>query len=156
MEFRSYREEEFDFACSLRSLTSAEEKETHRDRFATVGQWRDHYLDYVIDVDGQAIGEVQIRRCDKTMPPGVLAFGIELSPEFQGKGYGTQAINLITELMFSQGNHRISGDTDVSNIAMQKAFEKAGWVHEGTMYALFVEDGVPHDYLTYSKTNFSN
>ncbi len=155
MEFRSYREDEFDFACSLRFLTSVEEKETHRERFAAVGQWRDHYLDYVIDVDGQAIGEVQIRRCDKTMPPGVLAFGIELSPEFQGKGYGTQAINLITELMFSQGNHRISGDTDVSNIAMQKAFEKAGWVHEGTMYALFVEDGVPHDYLTYSQTSFS-
>ena len=156
MEFRSYREDEFDFACSLRFLTSVEEKETHRERFAAVGQWRDHYLDYVIDVDGQAIGEVQIRRCDKTMPPGVLAFGIELSPEFHGKGYGTQAINLITELMFSQGNHRISGDTDVSNIAMQKAFEKAGWVHEGTMYALVVEDGVPRDYLTYSKTNFSN
>jgi RimJ/RimL family protein N-acetyltransferase len=155
MEFRAYRDDEFEFACSLRSITDEAKKLKHRERFEAVGEWRDHYLDYVIAVDGQAIGEVQIRRCEKTMPPGVLAFGIEISPEFQGKGYGTQATKLIAELMFAQGCHRISGDTDVSNIAMQQAFEKAGWVHEGTMYALFIEDGAPRDYLTFSKTNFS-
>jgi RimJ/RimL family protein N-acetyltransferase len=156
MEFRAYREDEFDFACALRSISDDEKKQAHRERFEAVGQWRDHYLDYAIDVDGQVIGEVQIRRCNKTMPPGVLAFGIEIAPEFQGRGYGTQATILISELMFSEGNHRISGDTDTLNIAMQKTFEKAGWTHEGTMRALFVEDGIPHDYLTYSFTSFQS
>lgn len=155
MEFRAYREDEFDFACSLRGITDPEKRADHRERFEAVGQWRDHYLDYVIDVDGQAIGEVQVRHCNKTMPPGVLAFGIEISPEFQGYGYGTEATRLISDLMFSQGHHRISGDTDIDNIAMQKVFEKAGWVHEGTMRALFIEGGLPRDYLTYSKTNFA-
>lgn len=156
MEFRAYQENEFEFACALRGIVDEQKKLDHRERFSAVGQWRDHYLDYVIDVDGQAIGEVQIRHCDKTMPPGVLHFGLEIAPEFHGKGFGTEATTKITELMFSQGFHRISGDTDVENIAMQKVFQKAGWVHEGTIYALFVQDGVPHDYLTYSRTTFSN
>ncbi len=154
MEFRSYRPEEFEFACALRNLTDPEKIESYRERFAMVGQWRDHYLDYVIDVDGRAVGEVQVRHCDKTMPEGALEFGIELAPEYFGKGFGTEAIIAITEMMFAQGYHRIAGDTDRENVAMQRAFEKAGWRFEGTRYGLFFEDGKPHDYLMYSKTIF--
>jgi RimJ/RimL family protein N-acetyltransferase len=154
MEFRAYRELEFDFACALRNITDEVEKRAHRERFGAVGSWRDHYLDYAIDVAGEVIGEIQVRHCDRTMPPGVLEVGLEIAPHHQGKGFGTQALTQVAELMFRQGHHRISGDTDVANIAMQRAFEKAGWRHEGTTYALFVEDGQPHDYLTYSHTKF--
>lgn len=154
VKFRGYRPEEFDFACSLRDLPDTEAIEKFRERFIAVGNWRDHYLDYVIDVDGQAIGELQVRHCDKTMPDGALEFGMGLAPQFQGKGYGTRAIIAITEMMFSQGYHRIAGDTDRNNVAMQQAFEKAGWRFEGTRYALFVEDGTPLDYLMYSRTIF--
>ncbi len=153
VEFRAYKDSEFDFACNLRGITEDLARAEYRERFESVGQWRDHYLDYVIDVDGEPIGQVQLRHCDKTMPPGVLEFGIELAPEFQGKGFGTDAIKKITEFMFSQDYHRISGSTDVSNIGMQRAFEKAGWTFEGTMFSLFVEDGVAHDYLSYSCIN---
>jgi len=154
MEFRAYRETEFEFACALRGITDQDKRQAHRERFDAVGSWRDHYLDYVIDVASEAIGEIQVRHCDRTMPPGVLAVGLEIAPHHQGKGFGTQALTQVAELMFRQGHHRISGDTDVANIAMQRAFEKAGWKHEGTMYALFIEDGQPHDYLTYSHTKF--
>ena len=153
MKFRAYEESEFNFACDLRGITEDSARAEYRERFEAVGQWRDHYLDYVIDVEGEPIGQVQLRHCDKTMPPGVLEFGIEIAPEFQGKGYGTLAIKGITELMFGQGYHRIAGSTDVSNVGMQRAFEKAGWVFEGTMNALFLEDGIAHDYLSYSCTN---
>ena len=153
MLFRAYLKSEFDFACALRGLVQESERLEYRERFEAVGSWRDHYLDYVIDVDGQPIGQVQLRHCDKTMPSGVLEFGIELAPEFQGLGYGTRAIEEITKLMFSQGYHRIAGSTDRANIGMQRAFEKAGWIFEGVMHSLFVEDGVAHDYLSYSCTN---
>ena len=154
MEFRGYRPEEFEFACSLREIKDEEAIEKYRERFLAVGQWRDHYLDYVIDVDGQAIGELQVRHCDKTMPHGAVEIGIGLAAQFQGKGYGTSAIIAITTALFQQGYHRLAGDTDRENLAMQRAFEKAGWSYEGTRYALFVEDGIPHDYLMYSRTKF--
>lgn len=154
MEFRAYQESEFEFACGLRGLTDPAKIEEFRPRFEAVGQWRDHYLDYVIDIDGVPVGQVQLRHCDRTMPDGVLEFGIEIAPEYQGKGFGTQAILKITELMFEQGYHRIAGSTDRENIAMQRAFEKAGWKFEGVLEALFLEGAIPHDYLSYSRTKF--
>ena len=35
-----------------------------------------------------------------------------------------------------------------------EAFEKAGWKFEGVLRALFIEDGVPHDYYSYAITKF--
>ena len=154
MEFRSYQESEFEFACSLRGISSEQELAEYLPRFQAVGQWNDHYLDFVIDVDGTAIGEVQLRYCDKTMPDGVLEFGIEIAPKYQGLGHGTHATNKIAHLMFNQGFHRISGSTDVANIAMQRVFVKSGWTLEGTLHGLFLTDGVPCDYLSYSCTKF--
>jgi RimJ/RimL family protein N-acetyltransferase len=38
---------------------------------------------------------------------------------------------------------------------MRRAFEKAGWKFEGILKALFVEDGVPHDYYSFAITRFA-
>lgn len=154
MEFRGYESSEFEFACNLRGLVSQEQKHEYRQRFDASGDWDGHYLDYVIDVQGIAIGEVQLRHCPKTMPPKVLEFGIEISPKFHSLGYGTQATISITELMFAQGFHRISGSTSTDNIAMRRVFEKSGWIHEGVLHALFLNNGRPVDYASYSKTKF--
>lgn len=155
MFFRGYRESEFDFACQLRGISDVMAKNEYRPRFLATGNWQDHYLDYVVDVEGKPVGEVQLRHCTKTMPDGVLEFGIEIAPEFQSMGYGSAATSAITQMMFDQGYHRISGSTDSENLAMQRVFEKAGWVLEGTLYALFLLDGKPRNYLSYSRTVLS-
>ncbi len=151
---RPYRLEEFERACEIRELVEPERKERFFKRFQNLGQWDDHYLQLAIDCDGELVGDFQLRKCDSTRPNGALEMGIEIAAELRGRGYGSLALTEGARYAFSQGAHRIEGSTDENNHAMRKAFEKAGWKFEGVLRALFIEDGVPHDYYSYSITKF--
>jgi RimJ/RimL family protein N-acetyltransferase len=152
---RPYLLEEFERACEIRGIgDDAERKERFFKRFQNLGQWDDHYLQLAIDLDGALVGDFQLRKCDSTRPDGALEMGIELAEDVRGKGIGTQALIAGADYAFANGAHRIEGSTDENNIAMRKAFEKAGWKFEGVLKALFIEDGVPHDYYSYAITKF--
>ena len=152
---RPYRLEEFDRACEIRGIAGdPERKERFFRRFKNLGTWDDHYLQLAIDLDGVLVGDCQLRKCDFTRPDGALEMGIELAEEVRGKGIGTEALKVGAEHAFTHGAHRVEGSTDESNIAMRRAFEKAGWKFEGVLRALFVEDGIPHDYYSYAITKF--
>ncbi len=155
LSLRSYRPEEFERACEIRNLTSEVSRERFHKGFLVSGSWSDHYQHLAIDLDGELVGDVQLRKCDFTRPQGAWGMGIEITPELQGKGLGTRALELVTEYAFSNGAHRVEGSTDQSNIAMRRAFEKAGWKFEGILKALFVEDEVPHDYYSFAITRFA-
>ena len=154
LSLRAYQPEEFDRACEIRNLTNESSKERFHKGFSASGQWSDHYQHLAIDLDGQLIGDVQLRKCDFTRPQGAWDMGIEISPELQGKGLGTRALELVAEYAFSNGAHRVEGSTDESNLAMRRAFEKAGWKFEGVLKALFIEDDVAHDYYSFAITKF--
>ena len=152
---RPYLLEEFERACEIRGIgDDVERKERFFKRFQNLGQWDDHYLQLAIDLDGALVGDFQLRKCDSTRPDGALEMGIELAEEVRGQGIGTQALIDGARYAFAHGAHRIEGSTDENNIAMRKAFEKAGWKFEGVLRALFIEDGVPHDYYSYAITKF--
>ena len=151
---RPYQLEEFERACEIRKLEEPERKERFLKRFQNLGQWDDHYLQLAIDLDGKLVGDFQLRKCDSTRPDGALEMGIEIAEELQGKGLGTLALIEGARYAFAQGAHRIEGSTAEDNHAMRKAFEKAGWKFEGVLRALFIEDGVPQDYYSYSITKF--
>jgi RimJ/RimL family protein N-acetyltransferase len=80
--------------------------------------------------------------------------GIEIAEEMRGRGIGTLALVAGAKYAFLQGAHRIEGSTAENNSGMRRAFEKAGWKFEGVLRALFLEDGVPQDYYSYSITKF--
>jgi RimJ/RimL family protein N-acetyltransferase len=80
--------------------------------------------------------------------------GLELAADARGKGIGTQALTVGTEYAFANGCHRLQGSTEESNVAMRKAFDKAGWKFEGVQKALFLEAGIPVDYYSYAITKF--
>lgn len=152
---RAFAPKEFDVALVVKGITGEEAIEKYRERFALTGQWADHYLDCAIDVDGTAVGEMQARYCRFSMPPGTAEIGISLLSEYQGKGIGTMSLAAIRERLFSERFHRLSGSTDVTNIGMQRAFEKAGWQFEGIARNLMPEgEDVPHDYRVYAVTAF--
>jgi RimJ/RimL family protein N-acetyltransferase len=79
---------------------------------------------------------------------------LELSEDSRGKGVGTAALIAGTQYAFAEGAHRIQGSTAEDNVAMRRAFEKAGWKFEGVLRALFIEDGTPQDYYSYAITKF--
>ena len=155
LSLRPYRAEEFERACEIRNLTSESSRERFYKGISASGSWNDHYLHFAIDLDGELIGAMQLRKCEFTRPQGAWEMGIEIIPELQGKGLGTRALGLVAEYAFSNGAHRVEGSTDESNIAMRRAFEKAEWKFEGILKALFVEDEVPHDYYSFAITKFA-
>jgi RimJ/RimL family protein N-acetyltransferase len=154
LQLRPYREADFDRACSIRGLESEESCERFRKGLSASGTWGDHYLHLAIDLDDELIGDVQLRKCDATRPQGAWEMGLDIAPELQGKGFGTTALSLVAEYAFSNGAHRVEGSTDESNVAMRRAFEKSGWKFEGVLKALFLKDGIPHDYYSFAITKF--
>ena len=151
---RPYVPADFDRICEIRGLDTPERRERFIARLEKPGEWFDHYLHLAIESDGILVGDFQLRHCDRTTPPGAWDMGLELADDVRGKGIGTQALLEGAKYAFANGAHRIEGSTDKNNVAMRRAFEKAGWKFEGILKALFIEDGEPHDYFSYAITKF--
>ena len=151
---RAYKEDEFDRICDIRELDTPERRDRFKARLVHGAQWFDHYLHLAIVSNGELVGDFQLRQCDRTRPDGAWEMGLELAEESRGKGIGTQALKVGAEYAFAHGAHRVEGSTEESNHAMRRSFEKAGWKFEGVLRALFIEDGVPHDYYSYAITKF--
>jgi RimJ/RimL family protein N-acetyltransferase len=154
VNLRAYRPDEFERICDIRELDSTERRERFIKRISQGAVWVDHYLHLAIDLEGDLIGDFQLRKCDFTRPDGALEMGVELAEESRGAGLGTLALIEGARYAFAQGAHRIEGSTAEDNHAMRRAFEKAGWKFEGVLRALFLEDGLPQDYYSYSITKF--
>jgi RimJ/RimL family protein N-acetyltransferase len=67
-------------------------------------------------------------------PSGVMEIGYHIILNERGKGYGTEAVQLMVDCLFLSRNIvRIEAGTDVRNRASQKVLEKAGFKIEGTI-----------------------
>jgi len=67
-------------------------------------------------------------------PEGFLEIGYDIVRAERGKGYGTEAIQLMVDYLFlSKDVARIQAFTDVRNKASQRVLEKAGFKREGTL-----------------------
>jgi RimJ/RimL family protein N-acetyltransferase len=130
-------------------------RERVRARVARSGTWREgKVLDLAIEAGGALIGDVQVRHPEQMAPPGLFELGIGLFTESRGKGYGTEAVTLITRYLFDEEHAmRVQLGTDVENASMRRAAEKAGFRFEGVMRGFWpVEGGTPRDYALYART----
>jgi RimJ/RimL family protein N-acetyltransferase len=108
----------------------------------------------VIEVDGRIIGDVgwhwlgygpgQPSRC-----PNI---GISIwDPADRGGGRGTEAQRMLVDVLFSGTTiNRIEASTDVTNLAEQRALEKAGFTREGVVRGAQWRAGAYHDLVTFS------
>lgn len=100
------------------------------------------------------IGSVSYHQVRHGPNEGSVAYniGITLSPDQRGKGYGTEAQRLFAAYLFSTYTvMRVEASTDVTNIAEQRALEKAGFTREGVMRKAQWRSGAWHDLIMYSK-----
>jgi len=68
------------------------------------------------------------------LPNRWLEIGYDIIPIKRGKGYGTEATQLIIDYIFLSKNlHRIQAITDVRNKPSQRVLEKTGFQREGTI-----------------------
>ena len=72
--------------------------------------------------------------------------GYALLPDERGKGYGTEAVEIMVDYLFLTKNIvRIQAETHPENIASQRILEKAGFRKEGIVRRSFFSRGVWRD-----------
>lgn len=77
--------------------------------------------------------------------------GYGLNPNYQQKGYLTEALNALTNYVFNElGIHSIEANADVQNIATIKLLEKCGFEKEAHFKENFFFDGKFLDSAIYS------
>jgi RimJ/RimL family protein N-acetyltransferase len=100
-----------------------------RARLGRSGTLRDGWLDLAVDRDGESIGRIQtFVPPNRSLPPGVYEVGIGLRERERGKGYGREALALLTDWLFEHaGARRVEAPTDPANVPMRTVFERVGW-----------------------------
>lgn len=98
-------------------------------------------------VDDQLIGFTSLD--NNTFPNGDGFVGIGIGErEFWGKGYGTDAMQVILRYAFQELNlRRVSLDTFEYNPRAIRSYEKAGFVHEGRARKFLLREGRRWDML---------
>lgn len=159
VQLRAFQQQELDEVIAGRALTPGmvgpePERDSLLDRLARSGDWNENRLDLAIEASGQLVGEMDARRGRGTYPPGVVEIGIGLYHEsMRGRGVGTEAVALLTRHLLEQaGAERVQASTAVSNHAMRRCLEKAGFAYEGTMKDFMPGDGGRIDYRLYAVT----
>ena len=80
-----------------------------------------------------------------------LNIGISLLPSQRGHGYGSAAQRALAEYLFATTlTERIEAETDVENIAEQRALERAGFTREGVLRHTQFRAGRWRDNVIYS------
>jgi RimJ/RimL family protein N-acetyltransferase len=129
-------------------------RERLRHRVDGSGSWSRNELLLAIESDGVLAGDVQARRDDGSMPPGLFEVGIGVFRGCRGRGLGTEALSLLTDHLFlEEFAHRVQLSTDAANVAMRRAAEKAGYTCEGILRGFWpVPEGPARDHVLYART----
>ncbi|MER6953047.1 MULTISPECIES: GNAT family protein [unclassified Streptomyces] len=105
----------------------------------------------MVTADTDTLGFVAWRKVVTVPHSYYWNMGIQLLPQAQGRGVGTQAQRLLARYLFAHTPAaRIEAHTDVENIAEQRALEKAGFTREGVLRSVIFRDGRWRDSLSYS------
>ena len=76
--------------------------------------------------------------------------GIGLAPEFRGRGYGSEAQQLLVRYLFAHAPvNRVEAITEIGNVAEQRALEKAGFTREGILRGRSFRQGRYRDDVIY-------
>lgn len=106
-------------------------------------------------LDGTPIGTMSWHAVTYGPNPESRAWniGITLAPPSRGHGYGGEAQRLLADYLFSRTQaNRVEAQTDVENVAEQRALGKAGFVREGVARGAQFRRGTWHDLVTFSIT----
>ena len=92
-------------------------------------------------VDDRLIGFVALHSIEWNNGAGLLAVGIG-EAGYRGKGYGSDALQLILRYAFDELNlFRVGLDVIATNTRAIRAYEKLGFQHEGRMRGAVLRDG---------------
>jgi RimJ/RimL family protein N-acetyltransferase len=100
-----------------------------KERLQRSGRLVDGCLDLAVDLGGESIGRIQtFVPSGRPLPPNVFEVGIGLHEHARNRGYGREALSLLTDWFFEHaGAERVEAPTDPANGPMRTVFERLGW-----------------------------
>jgi RimJ/RimL family protein N-acetyltransferase len=105
----------------------------------------------MVSLDGERIGFVGWHKRQMARTSFCWNVGVALAPESRGQGCGTAAQRLLVRYLFAHSQvNRIEAGTEVTNLAEQRALEKAGFTREGITRGAAFRNGRWHDAVIYS------
>lgn len=138
-----------DLDPEVRRLTGTHREFTPEQLLRVFAAWeqRDDRADWVIrsEEDGTAVGDCAL--IDLDPDNAEVSYRIALdSMANTGKGYGTEATDLVLEYAFeTAGLHRVALQVFDFNTNAQRSYEKSGFVREGVWREHLRWDGAWHD-----------
>jgi RimJ/RimL family protein N-acetyltransferase len=130
-------EEQWQAMVTADPMTIAElpDEAAFKGRLRRSGQLADGWLDLAIDLDGVAIGRIQtFVPPGRPLPPGTFDVGIHVREDMRGRGYGREALGLLTDWLFEQATAQVvEAPTDAANTAMRTVLDRAGWALAGSV-----------------------
>ena len=133
-------EEEWQAMVTADPMVIAElpEEAAFKARLRRSGHLEDGWLDLAIDLDGVSIGRIQtFVPPGRALPPGTFDVGIDLRENARNKGYGREALALLTDWLFEHAAAEVAeAGTDPANSAMRTVFRKVGWMPAGSLTEL--------------------
>ncbi|SCG55587.1 GNAT family N-acetyltransferase [Micromonospora halophytica] len=124
-----------------------------RRRFAETGLLDADGGVLTVEVDGVTVGRVEWFPASWGRPATSMCWTIAagLRAAYRGRGIGTAAQRQLAEYLFLHTRaQRVQAFTDVSNVAEQRALEKAGFEREGVIRSGQWRQGEWHDQVLYS------
>lgn len=135
----------------LNHTRSKEELERYRQWYIDIQTASDR-LDLAITVEGEVIGEIVLNEWDSEMES--ISFRILMDPYYANHGYGSEAMTLFLTYAFKQFNfNRIELEVYSFNPRARRAYEKVGFVYEGTKREAFQFDKKKYDIEFFSILN---
>ena len=97
----------------------------------------------------ELVGQVSLQNVNPTMLTGEIAYTI--CPTARSKGTGTEAVRLLTKLIFENSRlRRLFAHVHVENLASRRVLEKNGYALEGVLRQHFIVNGQPTDEALYA------
>lgn len=158
--FRPVTEDDLSWLASLRNGPTAtgshewhgwSDPERTRRRWAESGLLGDSGGTLIVLHGTDRVGDISWRKIQTGPTAFAWAIGIGLAPEFRGRGYGSEAQRLLVQYLFAHTQvNRIEATTEITNVAEQRALEKAGFTREGILRGSTFRQGRWHDQVIYS------
>jgi RimJ/RimL family protein N-acetyltransferase len=104
--------------------------------------------------DDMPVGLLSYHRVSYGPWSPAMNMGIEIAPDYRGKGYGAEAQRLLANyLLAALPIGRVEASTDVENLAEQRSLERAGFHREGVLRRAAWRTGTWHDMMVYSRVH---
>ena len=116
-------------------IAALPEEAAFKARLRRSGHLEDGWLDLAIDLDGVSIGRIQtFVPPGRALPLGTFELGIDLREKARNKGYGREALALLTDWLFEHAAaEAVGASTDPANVAMRTVFQRVGWKTAGSL-----------------------